>query len=235
VKLHLANLAIWGLLAGGTAFADMPPGSSGLPTPQGLQPCAPDDPAATLEARVAAKLGGEYLGCFRSERTVTPPGTVAVAPTPVEYAFRMAIQGRDYKLADLDNLLSTVKQQWKDFDPLSKEFKESYMARLNELIKGGNSTASQRIASVKPVLVSIDRGRDNYYSVTSIRTYVVDSNGGRVTLTKVNSDAVVLRGSQLIRLTIQRALTDPTDVAQVQGEIADWARATTQSFLPTAP
>jgi hypothetical protein len=63
--------------------------------------------------------------------------------------------------------------------------------------------------------------------VTSIRTYVVDLNGRRVTSTKVNSDGVALRGSQLVRLTIQRTLSDPNDVAQVESEMADWARAIT--------
>jgi hypothetical protein len=121
----------------------------------------------------------------------------------------MALRDRDYKVADLDNLLSTVKQQWKDFDPLSKEFKDSYTARLNALIKSSGSAAAPDVVSVKPVLVSIERGRSDYYTVTSIRTYVVDLNGRRVTSTKVNSDGVALRGSQLVRLTIQRTLSDP--------------------------
>jgi hypothetical protein len=181
----------------------------------------------TLEAHLAARFGGEYLGCFRSSRMTVPTGTVGIAPKPVEYAFGMALRDRDYKAADLDNLLSTVKQQWKDFDPLSKEFKDSYTARLNALIKSSGSAAVSDIVSVKPMLVSIERGPGDYYTVTSIRTYVVDLNGRRVTSTKVNSDGVALRGSQLIRLTIQRTLNDPNDVAQVEGEMAEWARAIT--------
>lgn len=183
-----------------------------LPTPRGLQPCASADPVARAEAGVAAKLGGAYLGCFKSEQP------------PVEYALAVALPDRGYKLADLDNMLSVVRQQWKDFDPLGKEFKDAYIARLNELIKSNGSEAPPSIISVKPTLVSIERGSGNYYTVTSIRTYVVDHNGSRITATKINSDAVVLRGSQLIRLTMQRPLSDSADVAQVEGEIADWAR-----------
>jgi hypothetical protein len=232
MKLHFGSVLISGLLMGSAASADMPRDSSGLPTPRGLVQCPSNDPVATLEARLAAKLGGEYLGCFRSEGAMIPKGAIIAAPTPVEYAFGLAFADRHYKLADLDNLLATVKQQWKDFDPLSKEFKESYIARLNALIKSSGSSAD--VVSVKPILVSIDRGARDYYAVTSIRTYVADVNGRRVTSTKVNSDAVALRGSELVRLTIQRTLSAPADVAEIQGEIADWARATTGNVMPTA-
>lgn len=228
------GLLILGVLAWGSALAATPAESGRLSTPDGFKPCAGGDPVATVEARVAAKLGGEFLGCFQSERRIAAPSAAKAAPMTVEYAFAIALQGRGYTLADLDSLLSTVKNQWKDFDPLSKQFKETYTARLNELIEANGSTPPSTIDSVKPVLVSIDRADPSYYSVTSIRTYVVNSNGGQVTLTKVNSDAVALRSSQLIRLTIQRTLTDPADVAEVEGEIADWARATAQSSPPTA-
>jgi hypothetical protein len=188
---------------------------------------------ADAEARVAAKLGGEFLGCFQSEQKLVAQSAAKVALMPVEYAFAIAVEGRGYTPADLDKLLSTVKEKWKGFDPLSKEYKETYTARLNDLIKGNGSTLSPTLISVKPVLVSIDQADSKYYCVTSIRTYVIELKGKQVTSTKVNSDAVVLRNSQLIRLTIQRVLSNPADVAQVQGEIADWAQATAQSTLPT--
>lgn len=223
MKIHFGSVLTCGLLMGGVALADGLSQSAALPVPEGLKACQLNDPVAASEARVASKLGLEYLGCFRSERS--EPGSRLAA----EYAFGMAVQGRAYQPADLDDLLSTVKQQWKDFDPLSKEFKESYTARLNALIKNNGSAATPNTVSVKPVLVSIDRGSGDYYTVTSIRTYVVDLNGTRVTSTKVNSDGVALRGSQLIRLTIQRTLTDPHDVTQVQNEITNWTRATAQS------
>jgi hypothetical protein len=232
VKLQFIGLLAFGLLAWGTACADAPNGSSGFPAPGGFKPCAPDSPLAIAEARIATKLGGEFLGCFQSERETMAPSSAKAAPTPVEYAFAIALQGGGHTPADLDNLLSTVKHQWKDFDPLSKEFKETYTARVNELIKGSGLTPSPTMVSEKPVLVSIDRAGDSYYSVTSLRTYTVELNGERVMVTKVNSGAVALRGSQLIRLTIQRTLSDPTDVTQVQGEITDWARATAQGVLP---
>jgi hypothetical protein len=232
MKPYLVSVLVSGLLIGGAASADAPRDSSGLPTPKGLVQCLSDDPVAALEARLAAKLGGEYLGCFRSQRTTIPKGAEGAAPTPVEHAFGFALHDRHYKSADLDDLLARVKQQWKDFDPSSKEFKESYTAQLNALIKSSGSSAD--LVSIKPILVSIDRGAGDYYTVTSVRTYVADLDGSRVTSTKVNSDAVALRGSELVRLTIQRTLSDPADVAEVQGEIADWARATTGSLVPTA-
>jgi hypothetical protein len=225
VKLQLALLII-GLMAWGPASADASDGSSGLPAPAGLMPCASASPAAGLAARLAAQLGGDFLGCFQSERT--GPATQNSASNPDEYAFAIALPGGGYTEADLDKLLSGVKAQWKGFDPLSKAFKETYTARLNGLLRRNGSPPSSSLVSVKPVLVSIDQPNDDYYLVTSIRTYVVDLGGERVAATKVTSDAVALRNAQLVRLTIQRTLSDPADVAQVQGEIADWARATAQ-------
>ncbi len=100
------------------------------------------------------------------------------------------------------------------------------MARVNELIKGAGAMAT--VSSVKPVLVSIGRIGAKSFSVVSIRSYVLDASGEQVSLTKVNASADVLRGSRLVRLTVQRVLTDSSDVAQVQGEIAEWARATAE-------
>jgi hypothetical protein len=65
--------------------------------------------------------------------------------------------------------------------------------------------------------------------VVSIRSYVLDASGEQVSLTKVNASADVLRGSRLVRLTVQRVLTDSSDVAQVQSEIAEWATAVSSS------
>jgi hypothetical protein len=106
---------------------------------------------------------------------------------------------------------------------------------MNELFKENGSTSSANLISEKPLLISIDRPDAMYYIVTSIRTYFLKVNGEQVTSTRVNSDAVALRGSQLIRLTIQRTLRARADVAQVQDEVTDWARATAQSSLPTGP
>lgn len=210
---------------GSTASAAPPTEPGEIPVPKGLQSCSSDDPVATAESRLATKLGGEYLGCFQSLRTAD----LSVAPAstaPIEYAFALSLKGREYKLADLDSMLSTVRQQWNNFDPLSNEFKESYLARLNALIKDNGSTSSQGIASVAPILISIDRNSEYYYTVTSIRSYVVDVNGRQIKSTRVNADAIALRGSQIIRLTIQRTMGDADDVAKARAEIADWAQAT---------
>jgi hypothetical protein len=234
VKLYLGGLLVFCLLASLAVWAAGLSVSGGFPAPQGLQPCPPGDPLSALETSIAAKLGGAYLGCFRSPPTAPLPG-VAAPMMSGEQAFAISLPGRDRGPADLANLLATVRQQWKDFDPLSKEFKDSYVARLNGLIKENGSSSLQSVVSIHPILVSIDEGDGRYYTVTTIRTYVVESDGRQITLTKVNADAVALQGSQLVRLTIQRVLRDPGDVAQVKGEIAGWAQATTTSVAPTTP
>lgn len=196
----------------------------GLPAPKELSSCPPGDPVAAAEAGVAAKLGGEPLGCFVSDKRTTVQGTTKSIPVSLEHAFAIGIPGGPYTSADLDKLLSRVTEQWKGFDPLGKEF-ENYKDRLNDLIKGVGTSPTATFSSIKPVLVSIDRLGTKSYSVVSIRNYILDLNSEHVSAIRVNGDAVVLRGSELVRLTMQRALTDPSDVAQLQGEIAEWARA----------
>ena len=196
----------------------------GLPAPKELSSCPPGDPVAAAEAGVAAKLGGELLGCFVSDKKTTVQGATKSIPMSLEHAFAIRIPGGPYTSADLDKLLSKVTAQWKGFDPLSKEF-ENYRDRINELMRGVGTNPTATISSVKPVLVSIDRLGAKSYSVVSVRSYVLDLSGEHVSATRVNGDAVVLRGSELVRLTMQRALTDPSDVAQLQGDIAEWAQA----------
>ncbi len=132
-------------------------------------------------------------------------------------------------------MLSTVEDQWRAFDPLSKEFKEVYIARLNQLIRDTSSTPASTVTSIRPTLVSIDRVDRSYYVVTSIRSYAVNSNQLALTATRVNADALVLRGSRIVRLTIQRTLSDPADVAQVQSEIRTWAQAIAHGASPAKP
>lgn len=163
------------------------------------------------------------------------PGLTKAGPGPFDYAIANGIQGEGHIPADLDKLLTTVRAEWKGFDPLSNEFKVSYTARLNEVIKSHGSIVLPTVVSIRPVLVSIDRADDNYYTVTSIRTYVSELNGEHFTSTKVESAAVVLSNSKLIRLTIVRPLRYPADVPQVQGEMDDWARATAQNSVPKSP
>jgi hypothetical protein len=195
-----------------------------MPAPSGLTARLSDDPVATAEAQLAAKFGIEYLACFRSESTVAQS---AAASSPVEYAFADALPGDNHASADVERMLTIVKRQWKDFQPLSKEFKDTYIARLNSLIESnGSPAATPEFVSVQPILVSITPGA-NYYTVTSLRTYVIDTGSGRKIFTRVNADAIAFRRSRIIRLTIQRKLLDPSDVAQVQRDIAAWAQAVT--------
>ena len=209
----------------GIAHADSETGGMQLAAPKGLSPCAPDDPVATMESRIAPSIGGQFVNCFHSEDRIKPPAGSTVAPVPLEYAFAIRLGRGPYTSANLDKLLATVTAQWKDFQPLSTEFRENYIARINALIKDSGET-SATIASIKPVLVSIERLDAKSYSVVSIRSYVFNEGSGQTRTTKVNADAVVLRGSDLIRLTMQRVLSKPADVDQLRGEISQWARAT---------
>jgi hypothetical protein len=229
VLLRVVSLLTLGLLASDPPHVYAQATSSGLPAPKGLSSCAPSDPLAVLEASAAAKLGGAFLGCFKSERTVMVQGATKPVLVPFEFAFAIDFPG-PYTLADLDKLLSRGIEQWKAFEPLSKESK-NYTVRLNELIKGAGTSSAASVSSVKPVLVSIGKTGPKSFSVVSIRSYVLDASGEQVSLTKVNASADVLRGSRLVRLTVQRMLTDSSDVAQVQSEIAEWATAV--SSAPT--
>jgi hypothetical protein len=204
--------------------------SSGLPVPKGLSACAPSDPIAEVEAGIATKLGGTFLGCFKSEKTITMQGATKSVLVPFEAAFAFDLPG-PFSSVDLDKLLATGIEQWKDFEPLSKDLGENYTVRLNELIKSAGISSAASVFSVKPVLVSIGRTGANSFSVVSIRRYVFDASGEQVIQMKVNGSADVLRGSRIVRLDIQRMLTDPSDVAQVQSEIAEWANAV--SSAPT--
>jgi hypothetical protein len=229
VRLWIVGLLTLGLLASDPPHVYAQTTSSGLPAPKGLSSCAPSDPLAVVEANVAAKFGGAFLGCFKSERTITVQGATKPVLVPFEFAMAIDFPG-PYTLADLDKLLSRGIEQWKAFEPLSKE-SENYTVRLNELIKGAGTSSKASVSSVKPVLVSIGRIGPKSFSVISIRSYVLDASGEQVSLTKVNASADVLHGSRLVRLTVQRVLTDPADVTEVQSEIAEWANAV--SSAPT--
>jgi hypothetical protein len=204
----------------------------GLPAPKELISCAQGDPVAAVEASVATKQGGKLLGCFVSEKRIMVQGTTKAVPVSLEHAFAIGISGGPFTSTDLDKLLSTVTDQWKGFDPLSKEF-ENYTDRINALIKEAGTNPTATVSSIKPVLVSIDRLDAKSYWVVSIRSYILYLSREHVNATRVNGDAVVLRGSELVRLTMQRTLTDPSDVAMLQGDIAEWAREIAAS--PSAP
>src|SRR5262249_26102771 len=216
------------LLESGPPHAYAQATSIGLPPPQGLNSCAPSDPFAVMEASAAAKFGGVLWGCFKSEKTIMVQG--ATKPILVSFEFAIAIDfPGPYTVADLEKLLSKGIEQWKAFEPLPKE-SENYTVRLNELIKGGAGTSSAAsVSSVEPVLVSIGRIGPKSFLVVSIRRDVEVESGEQISLTKVNASADVLRGSRLVRLTIQRVLTDPSDVAQVQSEITEGADAASSS------
>jgi len=204
-----------------------------------LSSCAPSDALAVRGVRAAAKSGGELVGCFKSEKKIWMGGLTTV---PFEAATAVDLPG-PYTLADLEKLLATGVEQWKGYESLNKE-SENYTVRLNELIKGAGPSFFKP-SFFKPMLVSIGRIGAKSFSVVSIRSYVFDTNNliwlnaaklpfmnsGQVIVRKVNASADVLRGSRLVRLDMQRVLTDPSDVAQVQSEIAEWANAV--SSAPT--
>jgi hypothetical protein len=185
--------------------------SESLPAPRGLIPCSPDDPVAGLEKRIATSLAIEFLSCFHSSSSD-------------EYALVHRVLGDNFTPAEVEALRTKVAAQWKDFQPLSTEFHDKYIARLNEMIAASGS-ATAPISSIKPVLVSMKRLDPKSYSVVSIRSYVFNSSKGQERAERINADAIVLRGRRIIRLTIQRRLTAVSDVTDVQAEIAQWARA----------
>jgi len=228
MRLVFSYIAMLGLLAGSATSSNASSAPSPLPAPEGLSPCPPGDPAALAVSGVAAKLGGEILGCFLSGRKLMPPDATKAGADSVENAFAIALRGEIYTIADLDKLLSHVKDQWKEFKPLDGSLKGSYISELNKILTENSSLPTPGVVSIKPILVSIDRPSDKYYRVTSIRTYNLEANGERIKLTKINVDAVVLQRSHLIRLTIQRTLNVPADVMEIQSEMANWARAIAQ-------
>jgi hypothetical protein len=188
--------------------------SQGVPVPKGLGSCAPSDPLAVRLARVAARSGGELVGCFKSEKKIR---TWLLLTEPFEFAVAIDFPG-PYTLADLEKLLATGIEQWKGFPTLSKHW-ENYTDRLNELTRG--------FGRKRPVLVSIGRTGANSFSVVSLRSNLWKQGFfyNMSPTPKVNASADVLRGSRIVRLTVRRALTDPSDIAQVQSEIAEWVNA----------
>jgi hypothetical protein len=186
--------------------------SEGVPAPKGFDPCSPDDPVAALEKRIAPSLGMEFLDCFHSS-------------APDEYAFVHRVIGDKFSSADVEALRTKVAAQWKDFQPLSEEFHDKYIARLNAMISGANAPPAT-FATVKPVLVSMKSLDTKSYFVVSIRSYVFNTGKGQESAERVNADAIVLRGQRIIRLTMQRRLTEVADVDDIQAEIARWAKAT---------
>jgi hypothetical protein len=193
----------------GTGAAPM--ASESLPAPMGLVPCSPDDQVAALEKRIAPSLGVEFLSCFHSGASG-------------EYALVHRVIGDNFTSADVEALRTKVAAQWKDFQPLSAEFHDKYIARLNTMITEASSTPAP-IASIKPVLVSMKSLDSKSYSVVSIQSYVFNGSKGQESAERVNADAIVLRGRRIIRLTIQRKLTEVADVDDLQTDIARWAKA----------
>jgi hypothetical protein len=173
-------------------------------------------------------LGGVFLGCFQSEQVSRAQ---AATPVPIETALAVKLPGNGYDFRNLEELLSAIKDGWAKFSPLKDEFKETYRNRLNELIKQNGQEAPSSVSSIKEVLVSIEQPDRYYYVITSVKSYEIELNGKRVLSTIVHSGAVVLRGDDLIRLTVQQSLTDPADVPKVQSGISDWARAVFQSVV----
>jgi hypothetical protein len=198
---------------------------SSLPAPKGLNPCANNDSVASVEARLAPSLGAKYLGCFSSNEKSIPHGGSGDFPVPVEYAIALSISGGPYGPTDLSSLLSKAREQWKSFDPLSKEHRE-YTERLNALIKDtAPKVGATAVTSIKPVLISIEPVGTRAYVVLSIRQYEVAAHTGTVRLTKASATAMVLQGSRLVRLELFRELRDPSDVDAVRMQIVAWVHA----------
>jgi hypothetical protein len=195
-----------------------------LPIPTGLVPCDVGDPVANVVRNAAASTGAEELGCFRSKETTRIQGPGGKASVPRERAFASRMPGGPYSSADLDSLLSKVRGQWKNFDPLSKAHREDYVARINALVQASTGERDS-VTSIKPLLVSIQPLNSRAYVVVSIRRYA----GQKLNSTKVDGLAMALQDGRLLRLEIQRELTASTDVDDVRSQIGAWASAATSS------
>jgi len=112
--------------------------------------------------------------------------------------------------------------QWQNFEPLSEQFREDYVARVNSLLEDATQVSME---SVNPTLVSIDRLDANSYAVTSIREYMMSAGGERVRSVKATAAAMVLQGTQLVRLEILREIGGLSDVDEARTQIGVWARA----------
>lgn len=193
-----------------------------LPVPIGLVACSSDDSVAAVEKQLAPRLGAKFVGCFKSQETTKLRGRVAGHTVPMEYAIALQILGGPFSPASLDSLLSRVRDQWKNFKPLSKEHAE-YVSRLNAMIQAvASKTDSTTIASIEPVLVSIDRLNPEAYVVLSVRQYVFTGESETITQIKANGTAMVLQGPRLMHLEIIRELRNPSDVDAVRQQILAW-------------
>lgn len=149
-------------------------------------------------------------------------GEGATHPVPVEYAIALRFPGGPFSTVDMDALLSKVREQWKNFKPLSKEHSE-YVAQLNAFIQGADPKVNAApLTSIKPILISIERLSPEAYLVLSVRRYVSAGSAGTVISTKIVGTAMVLQGARLMQLEILRELRDPSDVDSVRQQIVRW-------------
>ena len=214
--------ALAGALTLASAVAAAQPGKVRLPTPDGLIPCKDNDLVVSAEKRVAASLHAEYLACFTSNDKTPLQGASKTLLVAAEHAVAMSAPGGPFSLQDLDTLLSQDRARWQNFDPLSERFREDYVARVNSLLE---ETTHVSMESVNPTLVSIERHDANSYAVTSIREYVMSAGGERLRSVKATAVAMVLQGTQLVRLEILREIRGPSDVDEARTQIAAWSRA----------
>lgn len=211
-------------MANGVSVTNSQSSEAFLPAPAGLAACASDDPVASVEKRLAPRLGAKFVGCFKSEEMARLRGNGGKHPVPVEYAIAVRMLGGPFSPANLDMRLSRVREQWKNFKPLSKEHGE-YVERLNSMIQSVDSGShAAPVASIKPVLISIDRLNPQAYVVLSVRHYVVAGNTGTMISTKADGTAIVLQGTRLMQLEILRKLSDPSDVDAVRQQIVAWTQ-----------
>lgn len=224
VSLGFICLCAMTAMVNGVSGANSQSPEAFLPAPAGLAACASDDLVAPIEKRLASRLGAKFVGCFKSEETTTLLGDGGKHPVPVEYAIAVRILGGPFSPANLDVLLSRVREQWKNFKPLSKEHGE-YVARLNSMIQNVDSKPhATPVASIKPVLISIDRLSPEAYVVLSVRHYAAAGDAGTIISTKADGTAMVLQGTRLMQLEIVHELRDPSDVDAVRQQIVAWAQ-----------
>jgi hypothetical protein len=201
-----------------------------MPVPGSLGACTAASSVAAEMEQMAARLHGRALGCFQSKDAMELRGTKQTHRLPMEYGFAVEMANRRFSQQDLDNLMSGVRDEWKNSDSLSRATRPDYERRINELIEPEAPGVPRPAAPPKPpVLVSIEQPDDGFQTIVRILRGQVSFDGEFFDTTRLDASAVVLKDAKLIRLSLLRELRSKSDVSAIRQEIVDWAAAVAAS------
>jgi hypothetical protein len=155
-------ITLWSALASAQTRAP----DQRLPSPQTMSPCPAGDHFSAAIERTASSLG-DYLGCFVSPHTASWKGTRSIS-VPLDHAYAVELRSGPYTSADLDQMLSLTREQWKTFTALSEEQRAAQERRMSDLVSSLNNP-NVAVTERDPVLVSIAPTGKNAYTVIAIR------------------------------------------------------------------